>query len=599
MRNLIYNFDNFSLNPQQRKLFSFGQTLAMSPRTFEMLLMLIERQGEVIKKEEFLETIWSDSFVEESNLTVHISALRRVLQEKRGDKKFIETISGRGYCFVAPVSKIEQSLQTKTPDSNPSAGLRKNGNVSDNDVSIAVLPLKNLNCKPDLQYLVNGITESLIDNLAQIPKLKVMAYNAVKNYDNADRDLQETGFLLGVEKLLIGSVTEFQDKLEIRIELLNAADQLHIWGTHYEFSLEDYFKVRDEISLTIAKKLKLKLKKLDEKNGGGRADPNSEAHKAYLKGKHLLEAFASRTDRRECLNSALKFFREALQKDSSYAEAYVGMGSVYFFLFNNGFMATAETNKKCRRVLKEALKYDDCLSEAFVLKGMLEMFFDRNLKEAAKSLQKAIKLNPNNAYAYHMGSLQLMFSQHFEESVLYQNRAIELDPASTTFNCGLINRFFFTKEYDKAIVQAKATLELNLYSSAAYLLMALSYAQLGNYQKAFENLKKSLKIHSSDEAVLVQSYINALAGNTDLAKKILNKSLTKLNSRHKSGEQQHLTTIAAVYAALGEDEKCFEFLQKDVLETKDVIIFLLRCDPRFDHLHSNPKFIALLKCIKN
>ena len=599
MSNLIYNFDNFCLNPQQRKLFCFGQPLPMSPRTFGMLLMLVERQGEVIKKEEFLETIWSDSFVEESNLTVHISALRRVLQEKRGDKKFIETISGRGYCFVAPVSKIEQSLQTKTLESQPSAGLRKNGNFSDNDVSIAVLPLTNLNCKPELQYLVNGITESLIDNLAQIPKLKVMAYNAVKNYDNADRDLQETGFLLGVEKLLIGSVTEFQDKLEIRIELINTADQLHIWGTHYEFNLEDYFKVRDEISLTIAKKLKLKLKKLEEKNGGGRANPNAEAHKDYLKGKHLLETFASSNDRHECLKSSLKFFREALKKDSSYAEAYVGIGSTYFFLFNNGFMTTAETNKKCRRVLKDALKYDDRLSEAFVLKGMLEMFFDLNLNEAAKSLQKAIKLNPNNAYAYHMGSLQLMFSQHFEESVLYQNRAIEFDPASTTFNCGLINRFFFTKEYDKAIVQAKATLELNGNSSPAYLLLALSYAQLGNYKEAFENLKKSLKIHSSDEAVLIQSYINALAGNTALARKILSDSLTKLNSPRKSGEHQHLTTSAAVYAALGEDEKCFELLQREVLETKDVIIFLLRCDPRFDHLHSNPRFIALLKHVKN
>ncbi len=589
MRREIYKFNGFLLDSFHRKLSHKGSVISLSPRAYEILLLLIENKGSVVEKNEILAAVWTDSFVEESNLAVHISALRRVLGEKRGEQRFIETISGRGYSFVAQVGEVSTNSENIHFEKlNPTVFDKTSAATP---ISIAVLPITHKEPDADFEYLANGITQSLIDSLSHIPKLKVMAYGAVAGYIDASSDLKETGFLLDVDNLLIGNISEYKNNLEISVELVKAVDKSYLWGTQYVCELGDFFQVRKEISLAIAEKLQLRLDNLDENNLAKQSSKNSEAYKQFLKGMHLLNGYASSNNRGESLNAALNFFQQALKIDPNYASAYAVIGRIYFLLFRNDFLDHAEAHHKCQTAFRLAFNLDEHLSDTFVLKGIIELFFEQNLGEAESAWTKAINLNPNNPYAYHWLSHLLVGLGKFDESISFQNKAIELDPTSTGFNYGLITRFFFSENYNQAIIQAEETLELNERFAPAHELAAASLALSGIYAEALKNIEKAIAIHPSPEYELTHAYIYALSGERKRAGEILNRVLTELDN-----VQQSFADIAAVYQAVGDESKTFEYLEKGV-EFKGTHCFLLRVDPRFKNLRHHPKFVSLLETL--
>lgn len=588
MNSRIYKFDEFSLDLKKRKLLCKNAIVQLSSRAFEILLLLVKNQGEIVEKQEILNQVWADSFVEESNLVVHISALRRILGERRGERKFIETVSGRGYSFVFPVEEIR--LHEK-----PSAAEKRSRKLSetaapdfDSSVPLAVLPFSFTSGNADFEYLARGITQSLIDNLSQIPRLKVMAYSAVENYRNPSPDLPEIAFLLGVEKLLIGRISEYREHLEISVELIDARDKRYIWGTEYNCKFTDIFEVRREISLIIAEKLQLRLNNLDEQNLAKPQTSEPEAYKFYLKGNYFLGGNSTSKNRAESLRSALKCFERALEKDSRYALAYTGIGYVYYRLFNINLLTRDEAYTNCKKFLQLALNFDPNLSEARTLCGIIQFFFERDLREAEKSFQRAVEINPNNSIAYHYQSVLFSCFGRAREAIALQNRAIQLDPVSIFLNGGLTNRFFFTGDYGKAIIQAEETLELDGELLAPFFILALSYAQLGMYDEALKNIEKAVALQPIEEMFAAQSYIYARAGQPAKAKEILKKLL------HKSAEKQiDFADVATVFAALGEPERAFEYLEK-AFQKGDSNIVLLAADPRFETLHADARFAHFL-----
>jgi DNA-binding winged helix-turn-helix (wHTH) protein/Tfp pilus assembly protein PilF len=589
MDSTLYKFDVFCLDPKQRKLLSGNKVVQLSSRAFEMLLLLVQKQGEVVEKSEILDKVWADSFVEESNLVVHVSALRRVLGERRGERKFIETVSGRGYSFVFPIEEVKSKQKPANAETHEKINL-SDEKSADNFDSLAVLPLVNKSGNADFEYLADGVTQSLIANLSQIPTLKIMAYNAVAPYKNSNQDYSETAFLLGVENLLLGSITEYKNYFEISVELINAQNKQHIWGTHYtsgEFT--DIFKVRQEISLVIAEKLQIRLNNLDKTNLSRRQTSDSEAYKSYMKGMYLLGSNSTSKFREESLHSALKCFRQALKKDPDYALAYTGIGYVYYRLFNINAVSRVKAYRECKNALQLALNFDAQLSDALILDGIIKHFFERNPREAEKSFDRAIESNPNNPIAFHYKSLLLCCFEKFEESVFYQNKAIRLDPISIFLHNGLSRRFFLGGDYNKAIIQAEETLELDNELVAPYFILALSYAQLGLFDEALKNIEKTLKIQPTEEIFLAQGYIYALAGDARRAREITKKVL-----RDSNAEQVDYTDAAVVYAALRENDLTFEYLEKAFAKA-DPNILLLRTDPRFVNIRDDKRFNALLE----
>jgi DNA-binding winged helix-turn-helix (wHTH) protein/Flp pilus assembly protein TadD len=592
MKNKVFQFEDFYLDPKQRKFLYQNKTVHLSSRAFEILSLLVQRQGEVVEKEELLEKVWSDSYVEEGNLAVHIYALRRVLGEKRAEKKFIETVSGRGYSFVFPVKKIEpiEAVEQQTPTLSEPAKLTADDNLFQTLASLAVLPFTSENKGADFERLAGGITQSLINSLSRIPRLKVMAYSAVKNYEQSTLELPEIGFLLGVDKLILGRISEYKDNLEIDIELISAVDKRYVWGTQYNCKLTEIPEIRNKLSLAIAEKLELRLSNVDNLNfSSKRQTSDPEAYKLYLKGKYILDHYQASKDYQESLRSALNFFQQALKKDPNYALAYVGSGRVYFLLFNDNFMSRAEVYDKCRTAVELAFNADSNLSEAFVLRGAIQINFEQNWTEAEKSFKQAIAITPNNAYAYHNQSYLLACLGQFDEAISYQNQALQLDPTSLILNSGLINRFFLARNFRKAIVQAEEALELDARSVSALSIMGLSFAQLGLFDEALKNLNKAIGIQPLEELFLDKAYIHALAGETAEAKKILNSLLAEIN--HK---QCDFADVASVYSALRENDKTFEYLEKALVEGSSNLLFL-KSDPRFSGSQDDPRFDVILR----
>ena len=575
-----YKIDEFILDISKRELIYKDNPVHLSSRAFDILHYLLQKKGTVVTKDELLDKVWADSFVEESNLAVHISAIRRVLKERKGETRFIKTVSGRGYSFVSNVeefgvkqNRVEKPKITKDEDIAFEEERKK---------SLAVLPIIFEEKGNENEYLANGITHSLISDLSQIPDLRVLSYSAVKGYKNSDLQLQEIGFLLDAEKLFTGHIYKYDNKLAIGFELINANDKSCLWGNEYVFESDDIFKVKKEISKVIAEKLKLKLHKQVVKK-----EISSEAQKLYYRGKFVLESRTTKKEPKEYLKSALDYFRKAVEINPKYALAHIGIGTANVSLHNLNLKGV-ETHEAAKRALKTALEIDNTLSEVYVLKGSIEIMFDDNVEESKKSFDRAIELNSNNPDAYHWKGLACMFLGEYDEALELETVASELDPTSIRFNEGLMRIFFYAEDYEKSIVQAEDLLEFDRKNPSAYLFLAMNYAHLGSFDLANEYIDKGYELRKLVEYSLIKAYIYALAGERKEALKIVDEVLEAttpdcLDSRD----------IAIVYCALNETEKSIEYLVKAKQEKRN--LHYIKNDVRFKNVNNQQAVIELIQ----
>jgi TolB-like protein len=481
----IYRFETFQLNKKNRALFQAGKQLHLSQRAFEILLFLVERQGQIVTKEALLEDIWADSFVEEGNLAVQIFALRNLLGEKRGEYKYIQTVTGKGYCFVADVEKqeVEKLLLPNL----------KNAPV-ENDLSIAVLPFSHRGNDENIEFLAEGITESLISNLSQLPQLKVMAHSAVTRYKDKEIDIQETAFILRVGKILSGKIIKIGETFEVRVELINANDLTQIWGEQYELKSEDLFKLKKEISHKIVESLKLKLTKIQTVKLDKQYTSSTTAYKLYLQGRQLMD---DRT--KPNLLKSIKCFEQALKIDAKFALAYTGIADAYSFLGNYFFLPVSDVVPRAKLAIEKALTLDKNLSEAYSSLGFLHLYYDYNPQIVADALLKSLELNPNNSLANSRYSVYFVNFKDYEKCFFYQQKALELDPLSLTLNGGLATRFNVFNDYPKAIRQSEEVLALypNYYYGYYYISFALAEMRL--LKEAISSINKCLALNNALE----------------------------------------------------------------------------------------------------
>ncbi len=573
-----FKIDEFTLDISKRELFYKKEPVRLSSRAFDILYYLLQNKGTVVTKDELLDKVWADSFVEEANLAVHISAIRRVLRERKGETKYIKTISGRGYSFISEVEEIASkdnltkveslSFNSSTIEESPSA-------------SLAILPIIFEEKGNKNEYLANGITQSLISDLSQIKNLRVLSYSAVKSYKNSELELQEIGFLLDADKLFTGSIYEYDNRLSIVVELINASDRSCVWGNEYVFESDDIFKVKKEISQVIADKLKLKLNHPSPVN-----EINAEAQKLYYRGKFILEARTTKKEPKDYLLSALDFFNKAVEIDPNYALAQVGIGTVNVSLYNLD-LGVNKPYEKAKRALNKALRANNELSEAYVLKGSMEIMFEDNLSKAKNSFDRAIKLNSNNPDAYHWKGLACMLLGEYDKALLLEGIATRLDPTSTRFNGGLMRIFFHAGNYKKSIIQAEELLEFDNKNPSGYLFLALNYAHLSLLDKALEYIDKAISLRENATFLSNKAYIYALFDKREEAFNILeyisqNPSFSNVDSRE----------IAAAYAALNEKETAIEYLYKAKQEKK--YLKYIKNDRRFSNLNSLEKVKNLI-----
>jgi TolB-like protein/Tfp pilus assembly protein PilF/predicted Ser/Thr protein kinase len=450
--------------------------------------------------------------------------------------------------------------------------------------SVAVLPFVNASADPNTEYLSDGITESLINSLSQLPHLKVMSRDSAFMYKGKQTDARTVGNALGVRAVLEGRVTQRGDNLEISAELVDARDNSHIWGQQYSRKSSDIFALQGEIAKEMTTMLRMRLSGEDEKRMAKSYTANPEAYQDYLKGRFWWNRRSE-----DGLQKAVEYFRQAIEKDPSYALAYAGLAGSFDSLTSNGFIAPKDAFPRAKEAALKALALDETLAEAHALLGLIEAQYDRDWSGAEKEFQRAIELNPSSADAHVFYGTGLRLVGRVEEAIAEYKRALQLDPLSLSTNRALGNTFYIARQYDQAIEQERKTLEMDANYVPALITLAEAYLGKSVYNEGIAELEKALTISPGNTQVLSSlGYAFAVVGRRAEAQRVLDRLNEVSKQEYVPAEYR-----ARIYAGLGEKDKAFEWLEKAYEEHTTGLA--ITASPMYDPVRSDPRFQDLLR----
>ena len=583
----VYEFKGFRLEAAQRRLLHNGQPVPLKPKILDLLLLLVQMRGRLVEKDELMKEIWPNTIVEENNITVSMSILRKTLGEDRNGRQFIETVPGRGYRFVAPVNVIsaQQAAGPETPTVSATVAAEVETREPPID-SLAVLPLRNVSKDPNSEYLSEGITESIINTLSRISKLRVLAPSTVFRFKGKDVDPQEIGTLLNVRAVMLGRVIQLGEKLIIRSELVKVADGSQIWGEQYDRTLSDLLVTQDEIAKAITESLKLKLTLQDQIRLSKRYTANTEAYNLYLRGRY----FWNRYDK-EWVLKGIAAFEQAIAIDASYALAYTGIADAYFRL-SNVHASPLEVLPKAKEAALKAVEIDNDLAEAHSSLGMLRVYYDHDWAAAEREFNRALELNPDLPLAHQRYGTYLKLMGRFDESLAQYKHALELDPFSLQININIATIHFLKNETETAITQLNKTLELEPNYMPAHFVLGNVYIQQGKWEEASSEFEL---IYRRDDAAYLAlgflGYCHAMAGRRAEAESLRNILKDISQRRYVSPYGMILICVA-----LGEIDQAMELFERLYVERNDWLVWL-KVSPKLQHLHSDPRFRDLLRRI--
>ncbi len=667
----IYEFGPFRVDALRRLLLREGNQVALSAKAFEILLVLLEEKGRLVDKDELMRRVWPDAVVEENNLTVNISALRKSLGESPREHRYLMTVSGRGYQFVADVRQHNDEQAGKSAEEAPTnqgvteiitepgggdseakslspgsrdlgsgpayvAAAQTNGAASDTHrlssaeyigreikrhrrgvlllvaallataiivsyyaysrlsagsakagiSSIAVLPFANKSDDPNAEYLSDGISESLINSLSQLPGLKVIARSSTFKYKGKEVDLQEIANALGVEAVLTGYMVQRGDALIIRVELVKASDKTQMWGEQYDRKMSDLLATQREIAGEIVEKLKLKVSGT-EKGLAKHYTESNEAYQLYLKGRFYWNKRTA-----EALKKATEYFNQAIEKDPSFALAYAGLADCYVVPANR--LPPREAMPKAKAAAMRALELDETLAEAHASLGRVLAAYDWNWTSAEKEYKRAIELNPSYAVAHQWYGGYFDAMGRHNEALAEEKRAQELEPLSLIINFELGVTYYYARDYDQAIEQFRKTIELDQNFPPPHYFLPAAYQQKGMYGEAIAEFKKAVPLTRGSEWAPSKAglgHVYAASGKKSEAR-------TFLDELKHASEKEYVpaNSIALIYAGLGEKDQAFAWLDKGY-EQRAFQMQWLKIEPRWDSLRSDPRFQDLMRRI--
>ena len=452
--------------------------------------------------------------------------------------------------------------------------------------SLAVLPFVNMGGNADADYLSDGITESLIDSLSQLPHLKVMSRSAIFRYKGKDTDPRSVGHDLGVRAVLTGRITQRGNDLAVSAELVSVDDNSALWGEQYNNrNVMDALAVQSDIAHQIVENLKLRLTSQQITQMAKRQTVNPEAYQLYLKGRY----YAAKYDQND-LNKGLDYLRQATVVDPSYALAYDGL-SYYYYLVTDWLMPATEVGPKQLEAARKARDLDLNLVEPHVELGNAYLVYSYDWDSAEREYRRALELNPNYAPAHEFHALYLLAMGHQDESVTEGRKAEALDPTSAEISAYAGWVLFFSRRYDEALSELRKCLDLDSTYWPGYYFLGQTYNQLGRFPEAIAALQKAQNIYPENptaaQAELVRSY--ALSSRRADALRSLNELLA-LSKRMQASKY----LIATAYAALGDKDQAFARLEQAVAEHAWWMP-LLKVDPELDPLRSDRRFQDLLR----
>jgi serine/threonine-protein kinase len=460
--------------------------------------------------------------------------------------------------------------------------------------SVAVLPFVNVGGDANTEYLSDGITESLINSLSQLPNLKVIARSSVFRYKGKEIDPQTVGRELGVHAVLTGRVIQMGDQLNIQTELVDVDTQTRLWGENYNRKVSDIIALQDEISREISDKLRLKLSGKEREQLAKRYTENSQAYQLYWKGRYLWNR-----RRPEDIREAIRDFQQAIDIDPNYALAYTGLADCYV-LGNLLQMSPKEAMPIAIEKTRRALAIDPGLSEAHTSLAKIKLSFEWDWPGAETEFRKAIELKPGYSTAYQWYGVYLSEMGRHNESLEQRTRALNLDPLSLSISTGLGRAYFWARRYDEAIEHLQKTLPQDPKYPDTHWSFGLAYEGKKMYAEAIASFQNAIGLSKTTEFPEGKPEMIAALGHAYAASGRRNEAL-KIIEQLKAliAERRYVSpySIALIYIALGEKDQAFEWLDR-AYDERDESYIHLKVDPRLDDLRSDPRFIERLRIIK-
>jgi DNA-binding winged helix-turn-helix (wHTH) protein/TolB-like protein/Tfp pilus assembly protein PilF len=636
----FYEFGEFRLDAKRHRLLRDGEFVPLSPKAIETLTVLIQNPGKLIQREDLMQAVWPDTVVEDANLTVAVSQLRKALNQNGNTGELIQTIPRVGYRFVADVREVVeeraslrdiplrddngafspscQSLADE-PQALPALAERKRipwwrggmlaaaaifvlgliglmifwrpvpkSNLPANTAevkSMAVFPFKILSADAGDEYLGIGLADALITQIGRIRQILVRPTGAVQKYaESHTQDPLAAGRKLRVEAVLDGTVQREADNLRVTVRLLRVGDGVLLWSGKFDEKFTDVFAVQDSIAQEVAQALVWNLSRADRQLLTKRHTDNVQAHQLYLKGRYFWN---KRTG--PDLERAIACFEQAVNLDHTYGLAYSGLADCYVVLSYYTNHPFDETFPKAKALAEKALEIDSGLAEPHATLGFALHSYYFAWARAENEYKRALELNPNYATAHHWYGWYLINVGRREESVQEMKRALELDPVSIDINTDMGAVLIQGYRPDEGITYLKAALEMDSNFIEAHWGLGLAYLQKREFDRAIEEIEKA-KALSPDRQDIFLSGLGtayALAGKTPQAMSIL----TQLKAMNASPY-----SLARVYVGLSEKEEALAALEA-AYQTRSSLIAGLKADPIWDPLRNEPRFQKILTSI--
>lgn len=623
-----YEFDAFRVDTGKRLLFGAGgETIPLTPKVFDTLLYLVMHGGRLIEKDELMSAIWTDTFVEENNLNKNISVLRRILGENRNEHRFIATVPGKGYKFVAEVrshiasdnsrgalaaENIHQLVpksESRTfgysmirgrwlpafaifliaaiglsvfylwprnsPDAAASRGIK----------TIAVLPFKPLVAEHRDEVLEMGMADTLIARLASSQETVVLPLSSVRQYAGLEQNAANAGRELGADSVLDGNIQRWGDKIRVNVRLISTADGAPIWSGTFDEKFTDIFTVQDAISRKVVSALAVQLSGAEQARLEKRYTNNAAAYEYYLRGRFHFFRITPGDVRK-----GIEFFQKAIDADPDYALAYAAMADAYRTQAIAAHAPSKEVCPKAKELALRALEIDETLADAHIVLGWVGFLYEWDWKAAETELKRAIELAPNNSEAHRAYAHLLSSSGRHEEAIAQSDRAVELAPL--TLITATLDGYFmmYAGRHQEAMSKLNKTVELEPNFWAARTALARVYTVQGRYDEAVRELRTSKEVAGGSPEPLTQlGYALAKSGKKNEAQ----AALEELRLLASNGYVPSYF-FAVIRNGLGDSAGALNDLEK-ALQEREVQLNFLKIDSRWDNLRSAPRFGDLIK----
>ena len=620
-----YEFGDFRLDSENPSLWRDQRLVSLPPKALEMLLLLVHRRDSIVSREELLNTVWRDTFVEEGNINYTVSLIRKAL-DKDDKGRFIQTVPKRGYRFVADVLEVAANghaenavpnVEAAIPSEQPKPKIRwhfigivllalllvtglviwrsfderkkpSTTAVTNRNVrTVAVLPLKTSAEGESSKSLSLGLTDSLISRLGSLNRFSVRPLSSVRGFAEADLDPLKFGETLKVDMILEGTLQQTDNRLVVNIRLWDLRDGAQLWQGSFDSTEADFFNLQDAVATGVTRGLVSELLEKDRELLTRRYTDNPEAFRAYVRGRAILDA-----KNPDNFEKAIDEFQKAVALDPTFALAYAGLADASTRRgFNTSGASAEEFYATSKALAQKALSLDPETPEAYTALGTVKRIYDWDWAGAEADFRRAIELNPNYARAHLGYALLLSCLGRGDEALVEIKHAMEIDPLSQDVKSGYLTILEGRGEYAEALAQAQENVKFNKEYRRGMRGVATFLFHLGEYPRVIEISEQELPAKNSQEFVWISLLVTSHHRSSQNGKR--DQRLRQLEELAQT-DTKALYALAENYAEMGRLDEALAALEK-CIEVREERMMWLKVEPRLAHLKGNARFDEILR----